>query len=177
MISVKRMLLNSCSALCRRGSIGAFAVLSVLVVVLMTYAAAQVPVTIAFEQPIHDANYPELLYWFITPETFAPGRVAEDIDHIANDTPFTFPFLTERMSVRFLKDPKPDEFVPPSCPEWPPWCVSFSGNSKSHEVVSEIVRDAHAKGLKIGMTFDWMVVDTQHTIPLAEDQTVVSSAE
>jgi hypothetical protein len=177
MISSKRMLLKSCAALRGRGPIGALAALFVLAANLTKLATAQVPVKIAFEQPIHDANYPELLYWFITPETFAPGRVAEDIHHIANDTPFTFPFLTERMSVKFLKDSKPDEFVPPSCPEWPPWCVSFSGNSKSHELVAEIVRDAHANGLKIGMTFDWMVVDTQHTIPLAQDQTVVSSAE
>ena len=39
------------------------------------------------------------------------------------------------------------------------------------------MRNAHRDGLKIGMAFDWMVVDTRQRIGLDEDRTVVSSAE
>ena len=95
-------------------------------------AAAPAHVSITFEQPVRDANYPELVYWFVTPETFAPGQVARDIQHMADDTYFNFPFLTERNGVLLSKDPKPNGFVPPSCPKWPPWCESFSGNAGSH---------------------------------------------
>ena len=77
----------------------------------------------------------------------------------------------------FLKRPEGPEFVPPSCPKWPPWCIGFTGNAQSHAVVAAIVKDAHQHGLKIGMTFDWLVVDTQRVLPLDEDQTVVSSAQ
>jgi hypothetical protein len=138
---------------------------------------APAPVSVEYEDPIRDANYPELVYWFVTPETFAEGRAAQDIHHIANDTFFNFPFLTERDGVLLLKNQQPDGFVPPSCPQWPPWCTPFRGNAGSHALVEEIVKDAHQNGLKIGITFDWLVVDTLHTLPLDEDQTVVSSAE
>lgn len=140
-------------------------------------AATTAPVSISFEQPVRDANYPELVYWFVTPETFAPGRVAKDVQHIANDTLFTFPFLTERKGVLLWSEPNPNGFVPPSCPKWPPWCTPFGGSSDGHALVAEIVRDAHRAGLKVGMAFDWMVVDTRQRIPFDEAQTVVSSAE
>ncbi len=144
---------------------------------LSLQAAAQIPVSVMYEQPIHNANYPELVYWFITPETFAPGRVAQDIHHIADATPFTFPFLTERNGVLLFKNPEPNGFLPPSCPKWPPWCTPFPGNMGSHALVAEIVKDAHRNGLKIGLAFDWLVVDTRQLLPLKEDQTVISSAE
>ena len=140
-------------------------------------AQAQVSVPVTFEQPLRDNNYPELLYWFITPETFAPGQAARDVEHIAKDSPFTFPFLTERRGVIFSAMFPPSDFVPPSCPQWPPWCDRFSGNTRSHALIAEIVKNAHVKGLKLGMTFDWLTVDTMQRIPLDEAQTVVSSAE
>ena len=138
---------------------------------------AQVPVSVTYEQTIRDANYPELVYWFITPETFAPGRVAQDIHHIANDTPFTFPFLTQRKGVLLLKYPEPNGFVAPSCPKWPDWCTPLSVNAGSHALMAEIVKDAHRNGLKIGLTFDLQAGDSIGLIPLNEDQTVISSAE
>jgi hypothetical protein len=155
------------------------AVVAVLILGAAFIASAATPahVSISFEQTIADARYPELVYWFITPETFAPGRVAQDIHHIANDTPFTFAFLTERNGVLLLKNPQPNGYIPPSCPKWPPWCTPFPGNTGSHALTAEIVKDAHRKGLKIGLTFDWLVVDTTQLIPLDEDQTVISSAE
>lgn len=142
-----------------------------------SWATPPAQVSISYQEPLRDANYPELLYWFVTPETFGPGRAAQDVQHIARDTPFTFPFLTERMGALFQKNPPAPNFTPPSCPQWPPWCVHFPGNDHSHALVAGIVKDAHRQGLKIGMTFDWLVVDTQHLLPLEEDQTVVSSAE
>lgn len=140
-------------------------------------AKAQAHVSLSFEQPVRNANYPELVYWFVTPETFGPGRAAQDVQHIARDSFFTFSFLTERNGVNFSGSGKSDGFKPPSCPQWPPWCTSFPGNSKAHGLVAEIVKDAHAQGLKIGAAINWLVVDTQHTIPFEDDQTVVSSAE
>jgi len=149
----------------------------ILAAVLNASAATPAHVSISFEQTIADSRYPELVYWFITPETFVPGRVAQDIHHIANDTPFTFAFLTERNGVLLLKNPQPNGYVPPSCPKWPPWCTPFPGNTGSHTLTAEIVKDAHRNGLKIGLTFDWLVVDTTQLIPLNDDQTVISSAE
>ena len=149
----------------------------ILAFALVASASTPAHVSVSFEQPIGDAHYPELVYWFITPETFAPGRVAQDIHHIANDTRFTFAFLTERNGVLLLKNPQPKGYIPPSCPKWPPWCTPFSGNAGSHALTAEIVKDAHRNGIKIGLTFDWHVVDTTQLIPLDEDQTVISSAE
>ena len=158
------------------GGAGIAALLLALSLSLQT--AAQTPVSVTYEQPIHDANYPELVYWFITPETFAPGRVAQDIHHIANDTPFTFAFLTQRNGVLLLENPQPTKgYIPPTCPKWPQWCIPFSGNPDSHALTAEIVNDAHRNGLKIGLTFDSQVADTRQLIPLNEDQTVISSAE
>jgi len=95
----------------------------------------------------------------------------------AQDSPFTFSFLTERGGVNFSTYGKSNSFVPPSCPQWPPWCQAFSENDKSHALLAEIVKDAHAQGLKIGSAINWLVVDTQRTLSLEDDQTVVSSAE
>src|SRR6185437_3958072 len=144
-------------------------------VVLLVFAswcrAAHTQVThvsTSYEQPIANANYPELVYWFVTPETFRPGRVEQDIRHIAHDTFFTFPFLTERNGTILFNYPRPNDFTPPSCPKWPPWCGPFRSNDQSHRLVAEIVRDAHRHGLRIGMAFDWMLVDTRQRIPFDE---------
>lgn len=149
------------------------------VVVIAAASAAQkpVPVSISYELPVRDTNSPELVYWFVTPETFAPGRVEQDVKHIAHDTYFTFSFLTQRKGVVFSKEPQPNGFVAPTCPKWPEWCTPFSGPPGSHALVAEIVKDAHREGLKIGMTFDLGAIDTRKRIPLDQAQTVVSSAE
>src|SRR5580704_3273262 len=97
----------------------------ILAAELVASAATPAHVSISFEQTIADSRYPELVYWFITPDTFAPGRVAQDIHHIANDTPFTFAFLTERNGVLLLKNSQTNGYIPPSCPKWPPWCTPF----------------------------------------------------
>lgn len=137
----------------------------------------QAHVSMSFEQPLHDANYPELVYWFVTPETFAPGQAAKDVQHIAKDTLFTFPFLTERNGVILFTEPQPNGFVPASCPQWPPWCSPYTANVNQHALVADIVRDAHRNGLKMGIAFDWLLVDTRQRIADEEAQTVVSSAE
>lgn len=159
----------------RRGIVLTLAL--ILALYIAPNAIPQARVSLAFEEQVHDANYPQLVYWFVTPETFMPGRVASDIRHLEKDTYFNFSFLTERNGVLLSKTPPANNFAPPSCPQWPPWCQSFSGNARSHDLVAEIVKDAHAAGLKIGMTFNWQAVDTLRPIPLSEDQIVVSSAE
>ena len=157
-----------------------FALSVALIVCALRCFAAQAnagPVPIKYEQPINDVHYPELVYWFVTPETFAPGQVGRDIQHIARDTPFTFLFLTERRGAVLFTHPQSDGFVPPSCPQWPPWCTPFSGSSNAHQLVSDIVRNAHREDLKVGITFDWLLVDTRQHIPIDEEQTVISSAQ
>ena len=57
----------------------------------------------SFEQPVRNANYPELVYWFITPETFAPGRVEQDVKHITNDTPLPLHSLPSVMAFSCLR--------------------------------------------------------------------------
>ena len=59
-------------------------------------------VQVRYEDPIANAHYPELVYWFVTPETLAPQRYSHDIQHIAHDTVFDFPFLTARNGVNFF---------------------------------------------------------------------------
>lgn len=139
--------------------------------------AAPARVSITYQEQVQDKNYPELVYWFITPETFAPGRVAQDISHIAHDTKFTFSFLTERNGVEIFRHPEPDGYIPPTCPNWPQWCTPFAGNAQSHALVAELVRKAHQNGLKIGITFDLQIMDTRRRISPDEAQTVISSAE
>jgi hypothetical protein len=138
---------------------------------------AQPVVTTRFEKPIRNADYPELVYWFVTPETLAPGQAAKDVQHIAKDTFFTFPFLTERNGVILFTEPQPNGFVPASCPKWPPWCSPYTANANPHKVVANIVKNAHRNGLKVGVTFDWLLVDTRQRIAPEESQTVVSSSE
>jgi len=47
-------------------------------------------VKIQYEDPIRNQHYPELLYWFTTPQTLSPQRYAQDIQHISRDTAFDF---------------------------------------------------------------------------------------
>ena len=85
-------------------------------------------VKIQYEDPIRNQHYPELLYWFTTPETLSPQRYTQDIRHISLDTAFDFPFLTAREGVDFLNNPA------------------------AHAAVAGIVKTAHLNGLRIGMT-------------------------
>jgi hypothetical protein len=65
---------------------------------------------------------PQLVYWFVTPETFAPGRAASEVRNFAKDTFFTLPNLTGRNGAILFDD----------------------GNA--HALVSEIVSNAHRAG-------------------------------
>lgn len=85
-------------------------------------------VKIQYEDPVRNQHYPELVYWFVTPQTLSPQRYQQDIQHIAHDTEFDFPFLTAREGVDFLNNPT------------------------AHTAVAGIVKTAHANGLRIGMT-------------------------
>src|ERR1700678_1710756 len=68
-------------------------------------------VKIQYEDPIRNQHYPELLYWFVTPETLSPQRYTKDIEHISRDTAFDFPFLTARNGVNFFDDPAAHDAV------------------------------------------------------------------
>jgi hypothetical protein len=48
-------------------------------------------ISVEYQNPIHNQNFPELVYWFVTPQTLAPAQYKKDIQHIAHDTMFKFP--------------------------------------------------------------------------------------
>jgi hypothetical protein len=110
-------------------------------------------VKIQYEDPIRNQHYPELLYWFVTPETLSPQRYTKDIQHISRDTAFDFPFLTARNGVNFFDDPA------------------------AHDAVAGIVREGHRNGLRIGATFELQDVDSFRKFAFDDEQTAVSDAE
>src|SRR5580693_2959565 len=110
-------------------------------------------VKIQYEDPIRNQHYPELLYWFVTPETLSPQRYTKDIEHISRDTAFDFPFLTARNGVNFFDD------------------------RAAHDAVAGIVKTAHENGLRIGATFELQDVDSFRKFAFDDEQTAVSDAE
>jgi hypothetical protein len=112
-----------------------------------------VKVNIQYEEPISNVRYPELLYWFVTPETLAPQHYSRDIEHIAQDTVFDFPFLTARNGVNFLDSPA------------------------AHDAVAGIVREAHKNGLRIGATLQIQDIDSMRRFSYDDDQTLVGEGE
>jgi hypothetical protein len=123
-----------------------------------TYSLAQnrekgLNVKIHYEDPIRNEHYPELVYWFVTPETLASTRYTQDIQHIAHDTEFDFPFLTARNGVDFFTQPA------------------------AHDAVAGIVRAGHRNGLRIGATFALQSIDSTRKFPFDDEQTVVADAE
>jgi hypothetical protein len=110
-------------------------------------------VKLHYEAPIRNAHYPELVYWFVTPQTLAPVRYEKDIHHIATDTVFDFPFLTARNGVHFLDSPE------------------------AHRTVAGIVEQAHRNGLRIGATLPVNDVDSLRKIPLDDSQTAIADTE
>ncbi|HZL28917.1 MAG TPA: hypothetical protein VFC39_20495 [Acidobacteriaceae bacterium] len=120
--------------------------------------AAQAPsngfkVNVRYEDPIRNENYPELLYWFVTPETIVPPRYSRDIQHIAHDTVFDFPFLTARNGVNFFTSPA------------------------AHDAVAEIVKEGHQNGLRIGATLEIQNIDSMRKFSFDDEQTGVSDGE
>jgi len=116
-------------------------------------AGKNIVVQTRYENPIRNEHYPELLYWFVTPQTLAPEDYRLDVDHIMRDTVFDFPFLTAREGVDFMDSPE------------------------GHTAVAGIVSEGHAKGLRIGLSLPLQNVDTIRTFALNDDQTVVGEAE
>jgi hypothetical protein len=110
-------------------------------------------VTVQYENPICNQNYPELVYWFVTPETLSPAQYKNDIAHIAHDTKFTFPFLTARNGVNFLDNPE------------------------AHAAVAGIVKDAHENGLRVGVTLLGGGAGGAKTSIAADEQTVIADGE
>lgn len=110
-------------------------------------------VNVRYENPIANQRYPELVYWFFTPQTLAPARYSRDIQHIAHDTKFDFPFLTPRNGVNLFDSPA------------------------TRQAVAGIVSLAHRNGLRLGSQFPLQEIDSLRTHPIGDDQSVVSDAE
>ena len=135
------------------GTVGVWA--SVLAAAIGCGAQAQsgAKLNVRYESAVKNANYPDLLYWFITPDTLPAERYTKEIKHIANDTEFDFPFLTARNGVDFL-------------------------NSKpAHDAVAGIVAEAHKDGLRIGATLVLGGGDAAKSKVDDDDQTVVADGE
>jgi hypothetical protein len=110
-------------------------------------------VRIQYEDPIRNQRYPELLYWFVTPQTLRPQRYTQDIQHISRNTPFDFPFLTAREGVDFLNNPE------------------------AHTAVAGIVKAAHENGLRIGMTLLGGGAGGAKTANADDEQTAIADGE
>lgn len=108
---------------------------------------------VRYEDPIPNARYPELVYWFVTPETLDPSRYTRDIQHIAQDTVFDFPFLTARNGVNFYSTPG------------------------AHDAVAGMVKEAHQNALRIGATFHIQDIDSMRKYPFDDEQTVIADGE
>lgn len=113
--------------------------------------AYQAKVAVRYEDPLANRNYPELVYWFVTPQTLAPERYAHDILHLANHTEFTFAFLTAREGVSFLNNPV------------------------AHEAIAGIVKDAHEHGLRVGATL--AIGGGDSTVAYSNDQKQTAIAD
>ena len=112
-----------------------------------------VDINLHYENPIQNGQFPELLYWFVTPETLTPRRYASDVHHIAQDTKFDFPFLTARNGVSFLD------------------------SSAGHDAVAGIVNQAHADGLRVGATLVLGDGGAAKGSSQDEDQSVIADGE
>jgi hypothetical protein len=110
-------------------------------------------VKIQYEDPIRNQHYPELLYWFVTPQTLSSQRYTKDIEHISRDTAFDFPFLTAREGVDFLNNPA------------------------AHDAVAGIVKTAHENGLRIGMTLLGGGAGGAKTANADDEQTAIADGE
>ena len=115
--------------------------------------AESLNVKIRYEDPIRNRRYPELVYWFVTPETLNSARYTQDTQHIAHDTEFDFPFLTARNGVDFFTQPA------------------------AHDAVAGIVREGHRNGLRIGATFALQSIDSTRKFSFDDEQTVIGDAE
>src|ERR1017187_7906841 len=89
-------------------------------------AQAQAP-AIRHVARISDTRYPELLYWFISPNELKDGAYIRDLDRIAVNGTFNFIFLTEREGADFYDYPT------------------------MHPVFKDLVARARAKGIKVGL--------------------------
>lgn len=110
-------------------------------------------VHIEYQNPIRNQRFPELVYWFVTPQTLAPTQYEKDVQHIAHDTRFTLPFLTARNGVNFLNNPA------------------------AHAAVAGIVKAAHQNGLRIGVTLLGGGAGAASTSVPANEQTAVADGE
>lgn len=123
---------------------------------LQPSAAAQTSapkIDIQYDQPIPNAHYPELLYWFVTPDTLDPDHYQRDIRHISEDTLFDFPFLTVRNGVQLFDSPA------------------------AHQAIAGIVREAHQHRLRIGATFPLQEIDSIRKPAFDDAQTAVADGE
>ncbi|MGH9589484.1 MAG: hypothetical protein ACRD25_03780, partial [Terracidiphilus sp.] len=110
-------------------------------------------IKLGYRNPIRNQNFPELVYWFVTPQTLAPAQYRRDIRHIALDTKFSFPFLTARNGVNFLNNPA------------------------AHAAVVGIVKAAHENGLRIGMTLLGGGAGAAKSSVAGDQQTAIAGGE
>ncbi len=89
-------------------------------------SAPQQRPAIQFVSEMPDAHFPELLYWFLTPQTMRNQQYLNDVEHITRESPFTFTFLTPRNGTELY-------------------------SPEAHASIAALVADAHQHGLKVGI--------------------------
>jgi hypothetical protein len=113
-------------------------------------------VSIRFVDAMPNANYPQLLYWFLTPQTLQDEQYVKDVEHLERDSPFTLAFLTPRMGTNVF-DPR------------------------THDGIARLVAVAHQHGLKIGLQIalarSGSQSDRLENQTTLDDQTTIAEAE
>ena len=93
------------------------------------------PPVLVFSQPntrieyipkFENSNYPQIAYWFLTPEILENGKYLDFLDNMAKTNPFDLIFLDARNG------------------------PSLGDVEKMHPILEQIVSRAHEKNMKVG---------------------------
>lgn len=89
---------------------------------------------IEYVEAIPPSRHPQPAYWFWHPETLANSQYLQDVENMAKKSAFTMGIMTSRENI-----------------DSPGAGVDFYDFERMHEPVSQTVRAAHERNLKIGL--------------------------
>ena len=85
---------------------------------------------VTYVETIPNTRHPELVYWFWTNETLRDRRYLQDLREMAQKSRFSLAMMTDRTREQGSV---------------------FHDVNRMHDVFAEVVKEAHAQGLKIGL--------------------------
>lgn len=123
--------------------------LLVCLLILLGNLSCKKTLTIETVDEFTNKNNPIVLYWFWDENTISDKKYMSDLDSIVNNSPFDLIFLTARDG------------------------VDFYDYDRMHPIFSELVDEAHKKGIKIGLQL-W---DSDNDITYAKSVRLISESE